>query len=147
MLLNGASARESTCPVCGENATTLTIDRCCGECNHVLQWFQNRLDLVGYRPSERIALVSSFAGDLAVDSLDLVEIVCDLEHDFDVVVSGNDAIHIETVGDAIACVRHVGNVAPEIDSVCDAPRRGLQVAPAGLRVQLSKIFTRIRRPR
>ena len=143
----GTGARESLCRVCGETASTFTIDRCCGDCNAVLQWFQNRLDLVGYRPSERISLASSFAGDLSIDSLDLVEIICDLEHDFDVAVSGNDAIHIGTVGDAIACVRHVGNVAPEIEVICDAHRRGLQVAPAGLRVQLSKIFTRIRRQR
>ena len=143
MLQNRASARASTCPVCGATATTLTIDRCCGECHGVLQWFQNRLDLVGYQPSQRVSLESSFAGDLAIDSLDLVEIICDLEHDFDVAVTGNDAINIGTVGDAVACVRRVNNV----EAVYDAPRRGLLVAPAGLRVQLSKIFTRIRRPR
>jgi acyl carrier protein len=147
MLRNGALVRESTCPVCGRAAATLTFDRCCGECNDVLQWFQNRLDLVGYRPTDRISLASSFAGDLAVDSLDLVEIICDLEHDFDVVISGNDAIHIGTVGDAVACVRHVAMPAPPVDIVSASPRRGLQVAPARLRVGLSQIFARIRRPR
>lgn len=111
----------STCPVCGATATTLSIDRCCGECQAVLQWFQSRLDLVGYRPTESISLESSFASDLAIDSLDLVEIICDLEHDFDVSVSGNDAINIGTVGDAIACVHRVDKVASEVEAVCNAP--------------------------
>lgn len=128
----GTVAREAMCHVCGESASVFTIDRCCGECNAVLQWFQNRLDLVGYRPSQRISLQSSFACDLAIDSLDLVEIICDLEHDFDVTVSGIDAIHIGTVGDAIACVRRVDIAPAEIEAIYDAPRRGLLVAPAGL---------------
>ena len=138
---------QSICPICGQSALTLTADHCCGECDAVLHWFQNRLDLVGYRPLARISLGSSFAGDLAIDSLDLIEIICDLEHDFDLAISGNDAILITTVGDAVACIRRGGAVGAAFDIGCDAPRWGLRAAPSNLRHRLSNLLGRIRKPR
>lgn len=146
MVQSSARACEAACPVCKQTGKTVSLDTCCGECAAVLQWFQNRLELVGYRPSLRISLTSSFAGDLAIDSLDFVEIVCDLERDFKVVVLGSDAIQIATVGDAVACVRRMGQAQEALVEVA-APRRRLPVAPAGLRVQLSKILAQVRRPR
>ncbi|WP_152101006.1 acyl carrier protein [Lacipirellula parvula] len=147
MLRQEVVTNQLDCPVCGAAAATLTADQCCGACDAILEWFQTRLTLIGYQPLSRVSLASSFAGDLTVDSLDLVEIVCDLEQDFDVAISGNDALRITTIGDAIACVRRNSTVMAPPDVALDSPRLGLRVAPAGLMVQLSKIFARSRRPR
>jgi len=138
---------ELLCPVCGTVAATLSADQCCGACDAVLDWFQTRLELTAYRPVSRVSLASLFARDLAVDSLDIIEIGCDLEHDFDVAITGDDALHINTVGDAIACVRRNSIVSVSPAVALDAPHRGLRVALETIIAQLSKIIARSRRPR
>lgn len=44
---------------------------------------------------------SNFIDDLGADSLDVVEIVMDLEEEFGITIEDSDAEHIRTVGDAI----------------------------------------------
>lgn len=44
---------------------------------------------------------SNFIDDLGADSLDVVEIVMDLEEEFGITIEDTDAEHIRTVGDAI----------------------------------------------
>jgi len=147
MLRHEVATKQIVCPVCGIEAATITTDHCCSECNAVLQWFQKRLVVSSYRPIDRISLTSSFAGDLATDSLDFIEIVCDLERDFDVAISGEEALKITNIGDAVARVRQAGATELTLTIAHDAPRRGLRIAPAGLIDQLSKIFGKIRKPR
>ncbi len=57
-------------------------------------------DKLGVDESE-IKLDSSFTDDLGADSLDLFDIVQDLEEEFDVTVENEDLDKIKTIQDAI----------------------------------------------
>jgi acyl carrier protein len=49
----------------------------------------------------QVALEASFKDDLGADSLDVVELVMELEDEFDMEISDDDAEKIATVGDAV----------------------------------------------
>ncbi len=51
---------------------------------------------------------SSFTNDLGADSLDTVELIMELEKQFDVTIPDTDAEKIQTVGDAIAYIENAG---------------------------------------
>lgn len=48
-----------------------------------------------------VMLESSFVNDLGADSLDIVELVMELEDEFDVNIPDEDAEKIQTLGDAV----------------------------------------------
>ena len=48
-----------------------------------------------------VTLESSFVNDLGADSLDVVELVMELEDEFDVSIPDEDAEKMQTVGDAV----------------------------------------------
>ncbi len=48
-----------------------------------------------------VTLESSFVNDLGADSLDIVELVMELEDAFDVNIPDEDAQKMQTVGDAV----------------------------------------------
>ena len=50
---------------------------------------------------EEVTNDSSFVDDLGADSLDIVELVMELEEEFDVQIPDTDAEKIKTVGEAI----------------------------------------------
>ena len=50
---------------------------------------------------EKVVETASFRDDLGADSLDVVELVMELEDEFDMEISDEDAEKIATVGDAI----------------------------------------------
>ena len=52
-------------------------------------------------PVEEITMESRFAEDLKADSLDLVELVMDLESDFGVEIPDDELPSIHTVGDIL----------------------------------------------
>jgi len=52
---------------------------------------------------------SNFIDDLGADSLDVVEIVMDLEEEFGITIEDTDAEHIRTVGDAIEFLEKILN--------------------------------------
>ncbi|MGM7720341.1 acyl carrier protein [uncultured Metabacillus sp.] len=58
------------------------------------------VDRLGVDESE-VKLESSFKDDLGADSLDVVELVMELEDEFDMEISDEDAEKISTVGDAV----------------------------------------------
>ena len=59
---------------------------------------------------DKVALESSFIGDLGADSLDTVEFVMALEDEFGIEIPDEDAEKIKTVGDAVAYVEeHLAN--------------------------------------
>ena len=53
---------------------------------------------------DRISETTRFREDLDADSLDLYELVMELEDTYGVVVSEEQATHIQTVGDAVGFV-------------------------------------------
>ena len=61
------------------------------------------VDRLGVDESE-VTLQASFRDDLGADSLDVVELVMELEDEFDMEISDEDAEKISTVGDAIAYI-------------------------------------------
>ena len=58
------------------------------------------VDRLGVEESE-VTLEASFKDDLGADSLDVVELVMELEDEFDMEISDEDAEKIATVGDAV----------------------------------------------
>ena len=50
---------------------------------------------------ERVTPTTSYLEDVGADSLDIVELVMELEEDFDVTIPDEEAVKIKTVGDAI----------------------------------------------
>lgn len=61
------------------------------------------VDRLGVDEGE-IKLEASFRDDLGADSLDVVELVMELEDEFDMEISDEDAEKIATVGDAISYI-------------------------------------------
>lgn len=57
---------------------------------------------------EKVTLEASFKDDLGADSLDIVELVMELEDEFDMEISDDDAEEISTVGDAVDYIKKQG---------------------------------------
>ena len=66
------------------------------------------------KPKEDITPEKSIINDLGADSLDVVELVMDIEDEFDLSVPEEEAQKIVTIGDAIKYVtEHAGNKTPK----------------------------------
>ena len=65
------------------------------------------VDKLGVDASE-VKLEASFTNDLGADSLDTVELIMELEKEFDVQIPDSEAEKIQTVGDAIAYIENAG---------------------------------------
>jgi acyl carrier protein len=62
------------------------------------------------RPKDEISDEKSFETDLGADSLDQVEIMMDIEDEFDLNIPEEEAQNIKNVGEAIRYVKeHAGN--------------------------------------
>ncbi|MTD30274.1 acyl carrier protein [Planomicrobium sp. YIM 101495] len=61
------------------------------------------VDRLGVEESE-VKPAASFTGDLGADSLDVVELVMELEDEFDMEISDEDAEGMATVGDAVTYI-------------------------------------------
>ena len=66
------------------------------------------VDRLGVDESE-IKMEASFREDLGADSLDVVELVMELEDEFDTEISDDDAEKIATVGDAVSYIEEKVN--------------------------------------
>lgn len=53
----------------------------------------------------QVTLEASFKDNLGADSLDLVEVVMELEDAFDIEIGDEDAERINTVGDAVSYIK------------------------------------------
>ncbi|RPF56026.1 acyl carrier protein [Aquisalibacillus elongatus] len=65
--------------------------------NRVKEIIVERLDV----DEAKVTKEASFKDDLEADSLDVVELVMELEDEFDMEISDEDAEKIQTVGDAV----------------------------------------------
>ena len=54
--------------------------------------------------ADKVALESSFIGDLGADSLDTVELVMAFEEEFNIEIPDEEAEKIKTVGDAVSYI-------------------------------------------
>jgi acyl carrier protein len=66
------------------------------------------VDRLGVDESE-VKIEASFRDDLGADSLDVVELVMELEDEFDMEISDDDAEKIATVGDAVSYIEEKVN--------------------------------------
>ncbi len=62
------------------------------------------IDRLGVEESA-VNLEASFKDDLGADSLDVVELVMELEDEFDMEISDDEAEKISTVGDAVNYIK------------------------------------------
>jgi len=62
------------------------------------------VDRLGVEESA-VTLEASFKDDLGADSLDVVELVMELEDEFDMEISDDEAEKIATVGDAVNYIK------------------------------------------
>ena len=62
------------------------------------------VDRLGVEETQ-VTLEASFKDDLGADSLDVVELVMELEDEFDMEISDDDAEKIATVGDAVNYIK------------------------------------------
>lgn len=96
------------CPLCGATLLiepSIVGDVCCPRCGQLIWQIRNRLrqilaEQLGV-PKEQIAESTAFATDLRADSLDQVEVVVELEEEYDVSIGRQDAQRIQTPEDAI----------------------------------------------
>ncbi|MBN6205954.1 acyl carrier protein [Ralstonia pickettii] len=63
----------------------------------------DRLDV----EEDKVTLEASFKDDLEADSLDVVELVMELEDEFDMEIADEEAEKINTVGDAVNYINSV----------------------------------------
>jgi acyl carrier protein len=97
------------CPICGKEAALEPSfpggDSTCPSCGHLLWWFRDRF-------GEGVSWHTSFLDDVGADSLDMVELVMELEEEFDVTIPDHEAEQVRTVADAIALIeRHRSGAA------------------------------------
>jgi len=90
------------CSICGEAAAIEASypngDACCPACGQLLWWFRDRYPSID-DDIERLNL------DINLGSLDLVELVLELEEEFDISISDAEAEQITSVKDVLRYLR------------------------------------------
>ena len=103
------------CPVCGKVANLDPSfpggDACCPSCGQLLWWFRDHLSRESGIAPESITLSSSLT-DLVSDSLDTVELVMELEEQFDIMIPDDAAERINTIGDTIRYILESRRIEP-----------------------------------
>jgi acyl carrier protein len=99
------------CPICGEVVVVEPSeplgDSTCPRCGSLLMRVYEQLGV----ERERITAQTTFK-ELGVDSLDTVELVMELEEEFDVNIPDDEAEKIQTVADAIRAILRRRNQFP-----------------------------------
>jgi acyl carrier protein len=89
------------CPVCGKVAALEPSypggDSICPTCGQLLWWFRDRL-------GQNIELQTRFRSGWLADSLDVVELMMELEEQFHVSIPLEEAERIQTIEDAIRVI-------------------------------------------
>ncbi len=93
------------CKICGEVTLlepSLPLgDAVCPRCGNLVVWFRDRIGANLGIDAEAIPLDASFLHDLHADSLDIVELVMELEEEFGFVLPDDEAEHMQTLADVI----------------------------------------------
>ncbi len=89
------------CPVCGKLAALEPSypggDSTCPSCGQLLWWFRDHF-------GTDIELRSRFGRDVAADSVDVMELLLQLEEEFEITIPDHEVEQIKTVGDAIRVI-------------------------------------------
>jgi acyl carrier protein len=101
--------QRSPCFVCGEAAlaerTQTAAFRLCPACARLLRWLRTRLSEDSELRFSSISLASSFADDIRIDSLSMIEFIRDLEQESGVKISDDTVAEVRTVQDVVRYVR------------------------------------------
>ncbi|MBI3465069.1 MAG: acyl carrier protein [Planctomycetes bacterium] len=97
------------CPLCGNAALVEFYEppgvALCVQCGLLLRRLRDRLaPLYGVAP-DRINLYASLRNDLGADSLDQVELVMELEEEFDITIPDQVVERMETIEDIILYIK------------------------------------------
>lgn len=99
------------CPVCGKMTMLEPSfpdgDSCCPNCGQLLWWFRDRLSREAGIDPAQITLFSSLFEDFVGDSLNLVELMMEVEATFDVEIPDEAMEGINTVADAIRSIEEL----------------------------------------
>jgi len=96
------------CPVCGKESSLEPSypsgDSCCSSCGQLLWWFRDRLGLRTDSAIEQLNLATEF--DTAkIDSLQVVELVMQIEERFNLTIPDEVAERLKTIADVIRYIR------------------------------------------
>jgi acyl carrier protein len=107
------------CRICGEElaASSSRFQKapCCDACLHVFDWFSRWLVREAGVDPDDVQLSTSLIDAHQGDSFGLVELLMELEDEFGVTISEGSEARLETLEDAIRCVRSAKPHAPRVD--------------------------------
>ena len=90
------------CSICGSGVvvepSSQARDATCDRCGHLLWWLKSRYPEAS---SRKFSWDSPLTDIFEDDSLETVEFIMELEEEFDIKVTDEDAMKIRSVGDAI----------------------------------------------
>jgi len=102
------------CPVCGKTANIEPAypggDSCCPSCGQLLWWFRDRFQ--GEIEDESFGLTTTLS-ELGADSLDVVELVMDLEERYDVNIPEEAAAKLQTIAEVIRYIQEARREKPD----------------------------------
>ena len=97
------------CPICGKVDALRTSagsgDSVCPSCGHLLWWFRDRLGESTTTTLEIIQSLELAADEIGKDSLDLVELVMELEEELDLKIPREELERCRTIKDVIRLIR------------------------------------------
>jgi acyl carrier protein len=108
---------QTCCPICGCEGhlepSLGTRDAPCASCGHLLWWCRQHLADLMEVPAEAITPETELEHDLGADSLDIVELVMEVEEHFDVQVPDEEAVkQMRTVADAVRYIQSQTSRSP-----------------------------------
>jgi acyl carrier protein len=99
------------CPICGGDVFLELVEpvgvALCPRCGLLLRRICGKLGVF----EGQVDLSTSLVEDLGLDSLDLVEVVMELEQEFGITIPEDRAEKIKTIGDAIATIESLAERA------------------------------------
>ena len=107
MTFSDLSAEQSSgCPICGCELHAGDCKAPCSGCQELLEWCRQHLADLLEVPPEAITLRADLEHELGADSLDLVELVMEVEEYFDVQVPDEEALkQMRTLTDAVRYIQ------------------------------------------
>jgi len=94
------------CPICNGEGPPAGRDSVCPGCQELLDWCRQHLAELLEVPPEAITLKADLEHDLGADSLDIVELVMEVEEYFDVQVPDEEALkQMRTLTDAVRYIQ------------------------------------------